>query len=165
MTHMDRWATPGLVERLTELWLRGWSASQIAVELNAGFTRNAIIGKVHRLGITARATPARPAIKHATRPHIASHKPKALKTPLPPRQPPPAFVAPSQAEGMAIGDLRHFHCRHPINSWPKGYGEHARFCGKFAAVAPYCPDHAAMNLGGKPEPRSNIVKVYDRRAA
>ncbi len=45
------------VERLSTLWLEGRSASQIAAELGGGVTRNAVIGKVHRLGLSGRALP------------------------------------------------------------------------------------------------------------
>ena len=45
------------VELLKKLWADGLSASQIAGELG-GITRNAVIGKVHRLG--CRAAPSRP---------------------------------------------------------------------------------------------------------
>ena len=43
------------VEILTKMWGEGNSASQIAKELG-GVTRNAVIGKVHRLGLSNRAT-------------------------------------------------------------------------------------------------------------
>jgi GcrA cell cycle regulator len=42
------------VERLNKLWTDGLSASQIAAELG-GITRSAVIGKVHRLGLSGRA--------------------------------------------------------------------------------------------------------------
>ncbi len=42
------------VDRLKKLWTDGLSASQIAAELG-GVTRNAVIGKVHRLGLSGRA--------------------------------------------------------------------------------------------------------------
>jgi GcrA cell cycle regulator len=42
------------VELLKKLWTEGLSASQIAAELG-GITRNAVIGKVHRLGLSGRA--------------------------------------------------------------------------------------------------------------
>ena len=41
------------VEILTKMWAEGNSASQIAKELG-GVTRNAVIGKVHRLGLSNR---------------------------------------------------------------------------------------------------------------
>src|SRR5262245_66120108 len=46
------------VELLRKLWSEGLSASQIASRLG-GVTRNAVIGKVHRLGLAGRATTAR----------------------------------------------------------------------------------------------------------
>lgn len=45
------------VDRLSALWATGLSASQIAAELG-GVSRNAVIGKVHRLGLSGRATTA-----------------------------------------------------------------------------------------------------------
>ena len=48
------------VETLKKLWLDGLSASQIAKQLG-GVTRNAVIGKVHRLGLSGRAAPSQPA--------------------------------------------------------------------------------------------------------
>jgi len=48
-----RWDEPreGL---LTRLWLAGETARAIAEELGGGITRNAVIGKAHRLGLTGR---------------------------------------------------------------------------------------------------------------
>ncbi|WP_136439904.1 GcrA family cell cycle regulator [Pacificoceanicola onchidii] len=58
------------VELLKKMWGEGQSASQIAKELG-GVTRNAVIGKVHRLGLSNRATSAGAA------PAKAEAKPKA----------------------------------------------------------------------------------------
>ncbi|MCF6303098.1 MAG: GcrA cell cycle regulator [Devosiaceae bacterium] len=46
------------VSILKKLWMEGLSASQIAGELGEGVTRNAVIGKVHRLKLSGRAKPA-----------------------------------------------------------------------------------------------------------
>jgi GcrA cell cycle regulator len=46
------------VELLKKLWMEGLSASQIAGILGEGVTRNAVIGKVHRLKLSGRAKPA-----------------------------------------------------------------------------------------------------------
>jgi GcrA cell cycle regulator len=57
--------TDDRVEVLKKMWGEGKSASQIAKELG-GVTRNAVIGKVHRLGLSNRsggASPAKPAAK------------------------------------------------------------------------------------------------------
>ena len=50
--------TDDRVEQLKTLWTEGLSASQIARALG-GVTRNAVIGKVHRLGLAGRASPPR----------------------------------------------------------------------------------------------------------
>ncbi len=47
------------IERLKELWTRGMTASQIADELG-GVSRNAVIGKAHRLGLQSRPSPVKP---------------------------------------------------------------------------------------------------------
>jgi len=73
------------VETLKKLWMEGLSASQIAGELGEGVTRNAVIGKVHRLKLSARAKPtntaprARPAARPAPR-RVAS--PSATMSPM-----------------------------------------------------------------------------------
>ncbi|MCF1504796.1 MULTISPECIES: GcrA family cell cycle regulator [Afifella] len=54
------------VDLLKKLWQEGLSASQIAGELG-GVTRNAVIGKIHRLGLSGRGQPTS-TIKRARRP-------------------------------------------------------------------------------------------------
>ena len=53
MNEAGAW-TEERVEQLKKLWSDGLSASQIAGELG-NVTRNAVIGKVHRLGLSGRA--------------------------------------------------------------------------------------------------------------
>ena len=47
------------IDRLKEMWSRGMTASQIADELGA-VSRNAVIGKAHRLGLQSRPSPVKP---------------------------------------------------------------------------------------------------------
>ena len=47
------------IDRLKELWSQGMTASQIADELG-GVSRNAVIGKAHRLGLQSRPSPVKP---------------------------------------------------------------------------------------------------------
>jgi GcrA cell cycle regulator len=66
------------VELLKKLWMEGLSASQIAAVLGEGVTRNAVIGKVHRLKLSGRAKPASstPRVRSTPRPQqrrISSH--------------------------------------------------------------------------------------------
>jgi GcrA cell cycle regulator len=60
------------VELLKKLWLEGLSASQIAATLGEGVTRNAVIGKVHRLKLSGRAKPTStaPRVRPPVRPPI-----------------------------------------------------------------------------------------------
>lgn len=80
------------VELLKKMWGEGQSASQIAKELG-GVTRNAVIGKVHRLGLSNRATTttAKPEPKAAApKPEV---KPKPSPKTEPAREQKPAPVA------------------------------------------------------------------------
>ena len=60
------------VETLKKLWTDGLSASQIAAELG-GITRNAVIGKVHRLGLSGRAKSPSSAAPRQRKPRTHSH--------------------------------------------------------------------------------------------
>ncbi len=65
------------VELLKKMWNEGHSASQIAKELG-GVTRNAVIGKVHRLGLSNRNGPeAEPAPEPAPAPKTQPSRPEA----------------------------------------------------------------------------------------
>jgi GcrA cell cycle regulator len=68
------------IERLKELWSQGITASQIADELG-GVSRNAVIGKAHRLGLQSRPSPVKP-----NEPEPA---PKAKERPTPEPKPAP----------------------------------------------------------------------------
>ncbi|MHA3977940.1 GcrA family cell cycle regulator [Halovulum sp. GXIMD14794] len=92
------------VETLKKMWSEGKSASQIAKELG-GVTRNAVIGKVHRLGLSNRTPAAKPAdeapaakpVEEAVRPAPAAPKPEpaqpAAAAPKPAPKPEPAQPA------------------------------------------------------------------------
>jgi GcrA cell cycle regulator len=60
------------VEQLKKLWADGLSASQIAAQLG-NITRNAVIGKVHRLGLSGRAKSPSSAAPRPRKPRSASH--------------------------------------------------------------------------------------------
>jgi GcrA cell cycle regulator len=69
--------TDDRVETLKKMWGEGQSASQIAKELG-GVTRNAVIGKVHRLGLSNRATGgASPKTESKAKPATPKSEPKA----------------------------------------------------------------------------------------
>src|SRR4051794_20614816 len=65
------------IERLKKMWHDGATASQIADELG-GVSRNAVIGKAHRLGLEQRPSPVKPGEeKEAKKPAAAAPAPKA----------------------------------------------------------------------------------------
>src|SRR6476646_5819023 len=87
------------IERLKKMWHDGATASQIADELG-GVSRNAVIGKAHRLGLEQRPSPVKPGeekeakAKAAQSPAPAAPKPIA-KAEAPAPRPTEATPAPS----------------------------------------------------------------------
>jgi GcrA cell cycle regulator len=77
------------VETLKKMWAEGQSASQIAKELG-GVTRNAVIGKVHRLGLSNRVTGAPVKEEPEAPAPVAPPQPEA---PVRPAEPPRAAEA------------------------------------------------------------------------
>lgn len=138
------------VEELKKLWSEGLSASQIAKQLG-GVTRNAVIGKVHRLGLSGRATPSRPARRPAkpSRPRTTATltEPVRAARPAPsaPATIPSAPVEPAvlpSGEFATVLTLKDSMCK-----WPIGDPAQAsfRFCGrKTGASNAYCDAHANM---------------------
>ncbi|MGD1924460.1 MAG: GcrA family cell cycle regulator [Paracoccaceae bacterium] len=76
------------VEKLKELWTEGMSASQIAKVLG-GVTRNAVIGKVHRLGLSNRASGDEAKTAEAPKVKAATAAPKPAAEPAKPTAPEP----------------------------------------------------------------------------
>jgi GcrA cell cycle regulator len=94
--------TDDRVERLSTLWLEGRSASQIAAELGEGVSRNAVIGKVHRLGLSGRAVPpaegAPPRIRDIAPPDCVADVPPPVEAASAPAE---AALAPVEAVAEA----------------------------------------------------------------
>jgi len=117
--------TEDRVEVLTKLWAEGLSASQIAKQLG-GVTRNAVIGKVHRLGLSGRAKPSNPSKKAARAKRPTTTRARTTRAPSAPRKPRPAVAAapppppPIEAKPMANGEfatiltIRDHMCKWPI---------------------------------------------------
>lgn len=125
------------VEQLKKLWADGLSASQIARVLGE-VTRNAVIGKVHRLGLSGRASPAR-----TERPRYP--KPARRLVTSKPAAPEPVIVEeiesePEPGEWTTVLTLRERMCKWPIGN---PGDETFRFCGRKAGDGvPYCAEHA-----------------------
>lgn len=68
------------VEAIKQLWTEGKSASQIALHLGHGATRNAVISKLHRLGLSGR-TPIAKTASRAKRIRLKKNKPTIAQMP------------------------------------------------------------------------------------
>ena len=87
------------IERLKAMWTEGATASQIADELG-GVSRNAVIGKAHRLGLEARPSPVKPGEEKEHRAPAAAAptpKPAPAERPAPRSAAATATAAPEQA--------------------------------------------------------------------
>jgi GcrA cell cycle regulator len=158
--------TPARVRHLRRLLSKGASATRIACELGGGASRNAVLGKVRRLGITAlRAHPRRS--RHSTRrgnravsshaipDHLRASRPAEWNWPF------PAWIVDARlhadnepyvdnpgndadipsAQRRSLLDLNSRTCR-----WPVGDpgGSDFFFCGAPPLVGrPYCAEHCA----------------------
>jgi GcrA cell cycle regulator len=147
--------TDDRVDLLKKLWQEGLSASQIAGRLG-GVTRNAVIGKVHRLGLSGRATTSRmkssrPRARAATarraqqRPNFRQLGNPALRNlyhqgDVEPYVPAHEELDIPMGERKDLQDLMENDCR-----WPIGDPQHDdfHFCnrGKVPGL-PYCEFHA-----------------------
>jgi GcrA cell cycle regulator len=162
--------TDDRVELLKKLWAEGLSASQIAGRLAHGVTRNAVIGKVHRLNLAGRAAPSPRTTGAESRvrrvPEAArSTQARPLSQPSMPRtgntvlkQAPAPSVAPRVialpepkplrlVDTTKDGKITILHLSEKTCKWPIGDpgNEDFCFCGHTPREgAPYCEYHARL---------------------
>lgn len=151
--------TDDAVETLVRLWRTGdLSAAMIARRL--GVTRNAVLGKIHRLGLSQPRCPRPPAIAPPPRPakprRVASARaPASAPVRTPPK--PPAEVGPGQVARLENLPSRACH-------WPLGDPQAAdfAFCGRRAEAGPYCPAHAAVAYRGRGVDVAELARLLRR---
>lgn len=85
------------IEQLRTMWERGMTASQIAEELG-GVSRNAVIGKAHRLGLQARPSPVKP----GEVPARAAKAEPVSQAEAPATEPPPFSLEDSSAPAQPL---------------------------------------------------------------
>ncbi len=158
--------TDDRVDQLKKLWAEGLSASQIASRLGHGVTRNAVIGKVHRLNLAGRATQPRSAVPRTPRkqrepshpgrttgmPSMPSAGATALK-PMVRVEAQPRQNALPEPKPLRLVDLPRdgrvtiLHLSDKTCKWPIGDpgSEEFCFCGHNPRDgSPYCEYHARL---------------------
>ena len=143
MTASIDWSDNAII-RLRALWDEGHSTAEIGRRM--GITKNAVVGKAHRLDLPGRPspikdahTPRQPRAPKTTLPSLTKAAgvpsvPAPVRAPAAPPPPPP----PAHAYRGRSGD--------PC-CWPLGEPGRPgfRFCGAGTAPGkPYCPEHASL---------------------
>lgn len=160
------------VELLKNLWAEGLSAAQIANKMG-GVTRNAVIGKVHRLGLSGRATPAKPqrgcGLIQERRDEAPAAKPARQDyKPMIPEPESITAVVLDSGDMTTVATIKNNMCKWPI-------GDPARddfhFCGQHAATGKsYCAYHARLAFQPPQRRERDAVRrpaaqIAQRRAA
>ena len=138
--------TPELTDLVERLWMEGKSSNQIGRMI--GKTRNAVIGKVHRMGLISahrqqptlarvyNSPPPAPPKPPKPRAEPVRSPPAAIKenvVPLPPRPPP----KPPDG-GLSLLSLQYgIHCAYPVS----GGGADLVYCGGETGGGRYCEVH------------------------
>ncbi len=168
--------------RLRYLWGVGKSATQIVKVLNNGATRNAVIGKVHRMKLKRfdkvcaheASFPGQPLSSVGTpspstggktdsapikrKPAKAPPKPKpevpAMQVAETPSLPPVGFVC----EPVALAGIEPEQCKYPIGDPSSA---EFRFCGApMSGRRPYCAEHAERCYLGIPKPKTTSPRNH-----
>lgn len=164
---------------LKKMWKEGKSAAEIAKTLGKGVTRNAVIGKAHRMGLSGRPSPIKkpaPAPKKAPPKKDAKPLKKPVLTPVVSgvKHNPllrdvaevrkPEKEAPPPGGGVALIDLTERMCKWPIGD-PRE--DDFTFCGRgIRAGTPYCTEHVGMayQSSGRTRPPPPEEKVVEDSA-
>jgi GcrA cell cycle regulator len=155
------------IDRLKAMWAEGATASQIADELG-GVSRNAVIGKAHRLGLEARPSPVKPgeekeraapaaAAAPAPKPAVERAAPKpAAAAPAPERAAPAQPAAPRSPQ-RPQGDNVQYRSIGPGGFIRQGPGEQQ---------APIPPAPPRRLVPAKPSPevadKTSLLDLNDR---
>ncbi len=145
-----------IIARLRALWAEGHSTAEIGRRM--GISKNAVVGKAHRLQLTARPSPIRRGDEAPRRPAPA-RRPAPPSMPSEPPRPPSAVQVeerPAPPPLRAVVPSTRSAARSTPCCWPIGEpgSPDFRFCDEPAiAGKPYCEAHAQLAY----------VKARDRR--
>lgn len=161
--------TPERVEIAAARWREGWSATQISKVL--GLSRNAVMGKIHRLGLSARDQPSEPGKRHpkanplTPRPKDKKRRPKLTVVATAPeerinRQ--RVWLPLPDTSPVALLDLKSGQCRWPVETLDRA---EAAFCG-CPTSGTYCAPHHRLGVSAvQPKPTRKSQPQNSRRAA
>ena len=139
------------VALLRKLWGEGKTAAEIASALG-NVTRNAVIGKAHRLKLSNRVSPIQQNAKKPAAPVKAESKPSSRKVVIREQD--------IKIKGVPMTELTQRMCR-----WPIGDPKEAdfKFCGSSSVAGlPYCDGHSKMAY--QTSSRARVLKPADVEA-
>lgn len=151
------------IEKLKTLWSEGHSASMCAARLDV--SRNAVIGKVHRMGLQKRGTP-RGVLMYRLKPGRRRHrsetpkpKPKINTEGLAKIEALRALPDPVPKSAVTLMDLEPNHCRWPYGDPKRG----VKFCGceKVHGLS-YCEKHAARAFSNPSPARIPLQEIAEK---
>jgi GcrA cell cycle regulator len=149
------------IERLKKMWHDGATASEIADKLG-GVSRNAVIGKAHRLGLEARPSPVKPGEEGAAPAAKPARKAEAAPAPKAPAAekptPQPAqSAAPQPQPQRSSGDNMQYRSVGPGGFIRQGPGDQQ---------APIPPAPPRRLVPAKPSPevadKTSLLELNDR---
>ena len=146
------------VARLKELWDQGLPTAQIGKLL--GFTKNAVVGKAHRIGLERRPSPIR-------RTAVKPDRKKARSPIVPTLKFETSIEEPKETTKLQTFQpaVKNFFTSHTKRGceWPEGHPDESdfKFCGKDRFEdKPYCIDHCAVAyvIPEKDEEKQHVVQ-------
>ena len=167
MTTPFTWTGP-IIAKLQRLWAAGKSAGQIADALGGGTTRNAVLGKLHRLRLRGETivskSSAPPKAKPQPKPrqqHSVTYGWRAPKESLVPpvaiKATPHDTIDPKTPTLLRMEDLKAHHCRWPLNN---ALGGEYYFCGeRKISGKPYCQTHCDVAYPKPKLPKRNTANA------
>lgn len=140
------------IEKLRKFWTEGHSTAEIGRMI--GKSKNAVVGKAHRLELAARPSPIKKTSVTPKAIPVAKAVPAAPAAPMTPGTPLPQGGA---AKGKKA--------KGPACQWPYGHPDDPRFKFCLREVQPgkpYCPEHCQISY--IPASRKGEVREAERRA-
>lgn len=145
--------TEDRIGRLKRLWREGRTAESISHDLGAGISRSAVLGKVHRLGLSVGRAKQSPCDKTPRRKRASARPQPAADAPAEDRLMP---AAPSTSGRRTVLTARRGDCR-----WPFGDPRQPGFslCGRPVCRGAFCAAHAAIAYRGAPQTFEQLARL------